>query len=68
MTRNESNLDRSIRVIIGIALIAAWWLGWLSGTLAIISVIVGTVLVLTGLFGFCPIYAAFGLNTCPVKS
>ena len=67
MTRNESNTDRTVRVIIGVVFILTWWLGLLPGFLAAILGIIGVILVLTGLFGFCPIYAAFGLNTCPVK-
>jgi hypothetical protein len=67
MTRNESNTDRIIRAVIGIALIALWVLGVTQGVLAIILGIVGAVLVLTSLVGFCPLYALFGINTCPVK-
>ena len=59
MTRNEGGLDRSIRVIVGLALIAltlmgkigAW--GW-----------IGALPVLTGLIGWCPAYSLIGLKTC----
>ena len=59
MTRNEGGLDRSIRVIVGLALIAltltgrigAW--GW-----------IGALPVLTGLIGWCPAYSVIGLKTC----
>ena len=59
MTRNEGGLDRSIRVIVGLALIAltltgrigAW--GW-----------IGALPVLTGLIGWCPAYSLIGLRTC----
>ena len=62
MTRNEGNLDRALRVILGLVLLSlvfvgpqtAW--GW-----------VGLVPLLTGLFGFCPLYKIVGLNTCPLK-
>jgi hypothetical protein len=67
MTRNESNADRIIRAVIGIALIALWILGVTQGVLAVILGVVGAVLVLTSLVGFCPLYALFGINTCPVK-
>lgn len=63
MTRNEGNLDRILRAIIGAVLIVAWWLGWMSGTLALVLGMIGAVLVVTGLFGFCPLYAALGINT-----
>jgi hypothetical protein len=59
MKANEGGLDRGIRVIVGVALIAltltgkigAW--GW-----------IGVVPVLTGLIGWCPAYALIGLKTC----
>lgn len=62
MTKNEGTVDRVLRVLVGLALIAlvffgpktAW--GW-----------VGLVPLLTGLVGFCPLYRLFGINTCPVK-
>jgi hypothetical protein len=28
---------------------------------------IGVVPLLTGLFGFCPLYKLVGLNTCPMK-
>ncbi|RVQ69490.1 DUF2892 domain-containing protein [Croceicoccus ponticola] len=59
MVCNEGKLDRSLRVVVGLVLIAlvfvgpqtAW--GW-----------VGVVPLLTGLFGFCPFYKLVGIDTC----
>ncbi len=60
MFRNEGTIDRLLRVIVGLVLIAvvfvgprsAW--GW-----------IGVVPLLTGLVGMCPIYSLLGINTCP---
>ena len=59
MKRNLGTLDRVIRIVIGVALIAAaatgqigWW-GWL-----------GAIPLLTGLFNFCPAYTLLGIKTC----
>lgn len=60
--RNEHAVDRLIRVIVGVALIALVFtgpktaLGW-----------IGIVPLITGLVGFCPAYALFGVNTCRRK-
>ena len=61
MTRNEGTIDRALRIILGLVLIAlaltgktAW--GW-----------VGVVPLLTGLVGMCPLYSILGINTCKVK-
>ncbi|TVR93652.1 MAG: DUF2892 domain-containing protein [Trueperaceae bacterium] len=66
MTVNEGTLDRSLRAIVGVVLVAAWLLGWLTGTLAIVLGIVGVVLLLTAAVGFCPLYRVLGMNTCAV--
>ena len=67
MTRNEGNMDRFIRIIAGAVLIALLFIGTTSGVLGIVLAIAGGVLLLTGMFGFCPLYRLLGLNTCPVK-
>ena len=65
MTVNESSLDRVLRVVVGALLVLAWGLGWWTGTWAVVLGIVGIVLVLTGLVGFCPLYRVFGIGTRP---
>lgn len=61
MTQNVGNVDRIIRVLLGIAIIAAglYFQSWII-VLAIIPL--GTALV-----GWCPLYRIFGLSTCPVS-
>jgi hypothetical protein len=56
--RNESHLDRALRVFLGGALVflavtgqTAW--GW-----------VGVLPLVTGLVGSCPAYRLFGVSTC----
>jgi len=63
MKPNVGTLDRSIRAIVGIALIALWPLGFLQGTAAIIAAVVGCVLLLTAMLRWCPPYSLFGINT-----
>ncbi len=63
MKANVGNADRILRIVAGIAILAvlalvegpARWLG-----------LVGLVPLLTGLFGFCPLYAVLGFDTCPL--
>lgn len=62
---NEGTIDRALRVIVGIALLAAFFMypeaSWRNWTL------IGVVPLLTGLLGTCPIYSMLGMSTCPVK-
>ncbi len=64
MKVNESMFDRSVRVLIGLGLVALWVFGVVTITAwAIVAVAVGAILVLTGLVGFCPLYAVLGGST-----
>ena len=67
MSSNLGVLDRLVRIAIGVALIAYAipvsftpgelnWLGW-----------IGVVPLVTGIFGFCPVYRLLGFSTCPLK-
>lgn len=63
MKLNESMVDRSIRVVIGLALLALGFSGAVSGTLGTVFKVLGFVPLLTGLIGFCPIYSIFKFQT-----
>ena len=63
MKPNVGTLDRTIRAIVGMALIGAWPLGLLQGTLAIIALVFGAVLILTAAIRWCPPYTLLGINT-----
>jgi len=62
MGKNVGNIDRIIRIIVGLALIGAgyfyqtWW-----GA-------VGAIPLLTAIIGWCPPYAVLGINTCKMKN
>ena len=61
MLKNVGGVDRILRIVVGVVLLAlaasgqvgAW--GW-----------VGVVLLATGLFSFCGAYTLFGFNTWPM--
>jgi hypothetical protein len=59
MNANVGTIDRTLRIVIGLALIA----GALSGMIGAWGWI-GLVAVATGVFRFCPAYRLLGLNTC----
>jgi len=59
MKVNESGIDRIIRIIIGIVLLALVFVGpktswgW-----------IGLIPLITGIVGVCPLYSIFGIKTC----
>ena len=67
MTTNVGGIDKILRIIIGLVLIAyaiplgfpktGWnWVGW-----------IGIIPLLTAAFSVCPLYSLVGLSTCPGK-
>jgi hypothetical protein len=62
MKVNVGNIDRAIRAILGLVLIALA----ATGTVGVWGWI-GVVVLLTAVFSFCPAYAIFGMSTCPMK-
>lgn len=62
MTPNIGKLDRTIRIVAGLCLLAATLLGVIGPWGWI-----GLVLLATGVLRFCPAYLPFGLRTCPAK-
>ena len=62
MGKNVGSVDRILRIIVGVVLIARVFVGpqtpwgW-----------IGIVPLFTGLIGWCPAYIPFGLNTCAKK-
>ena len=62
MNAHVGGIDRILRIIVGLALIA--WAAALGGP---VWAYVGIVPLATGLLKFCPFYPLLGLSTCPVK-
>lgn len=63
MNRNEGTIDRVVRVVVGLALLALVFVGpktWLG--------MIGLVPLVTGLVGYCPLYRVLGVKTCPTPT
>lgn len=62
MKSNIGGIDRVVRILLGLTLISMVFVGpkMVWGWIGILPLV-------TGLIGFCPIYALLGINTCSVK-
>lgn len=67
MKKNMGNADRIIRTIIAALVATLYFTGTISGTLGIVLLVVAGIFLLTSLVSFCPLYAPFGIKTCPAK-
>jgi hypothetical protein len=63
MTRNMGTIDRALRAVVGVALVALA----ATGTIGVWGWI-GLVPLATAAIGWCPAYAPFGISTCPSKA
>ena len=61
MMKNEGKIDRTLRVLVGLALLSLTMVGPQS-----LWGLIGIVPLLTELVGYCPLYQVLGINTCPV--
>jgi len=65
MKKNVGSIDRALRIILGLALLAGFLLNadaayrWLY--------LIGIIPLATGLMSSCPLYSIFGMSTCPLK-
>ncbi len=62
MKFNVGGIDRILRIVVGLALVA--WAALLGGP---VWAWIGIVPLATGAVGFCPLYPLLGMNTCPMK-
>lgn len=60
---NESGLDRGIRVVLGLVLLYLGLGGVISGALGVVLAVLGGIALVTGLVGFCPLYALLKIRT-----
>lgn len=68
MKVNEGIVDRIIRALLAALVAVLIIMGVLVGTWAIILGIVGGILLITAITGFCGLYALIGVKTCPAKT
>lgn len=58
---NEHPIERTVRVILGVGLVAAAAMGRIG-----VWGYIGVVPIVTGLMGTCPLYTVLGISTCPL--
>lgn len=63
MKKNMGSIDKAIRIVVAIVIAVLYFTNQISGTMAIIGLILAAVFVLTSFMGSCPLYLAFGIST-----
>lgn len=62
---NVGGIDRTLRIILGLALLAGFFLN--ADATYRWAYLIGIVPLVTGLMKSCPLYSILGMNTCPMK-
>ena len=63
MIRNMGSTDRTIRVGIGLAIIAVLSAGAATGALGWVLGVVSVIMLATALMSWCPLYSVLGIST-----
>lgn len=65
MSVNVGSLDRLVRLVIGLVLIALPFVAGFTSTLwMVVSILVGLVMLGVAATRICPLYSIFGIRTC----
>ena len=67
MKKNMGTVDKVIRILIALVFVTLYFTNVISGTLAIILLVLSAILVVTSLLGFCPLYLPVGISTLKRK-
>ena len=62
---NEGGLDRTVRIIAGLIMLAGFFL--MPEATYRWAFLIGVIPLATGIVGSCPVYSVFGISTCSVK-
>lgn len=68
MKANMGTLDKVIRSLAAIAIIALYFTNIISGTVAIVLLALAGIFIATSFISFCPLYLPFGLSTLRRRS
>jgi hypothetical protein len=63
MKKNMGTVDKLIRILVAVVIAVLYFTNTISGTLAVVLLVLAGIFILTALFGVCPAYMPFGLST-----
>lgn len=63
MKANIGNIDKLVRIVLAAVIVVLFFTKTITGTIAIILLIGGAVLLITSFINFCPIWHFLGIST-----
>lgn len=55
--------DRLIRTVIALSILVLYFMGIISGVVAIIGIVLSVIFLVTSMMSFCPLYKLFNFST-----
>jgi len=63
MKPNMGTIDKAVRILVAAVIAILYFTNVISGTLAVVLIILAGVFILTSFMSFCPLYWPFGIST-----
>ncbi|WP_435356233.1 YgaP family membrane protein [Emticicia sp. SJ17W-69] len=63
MKPNMGTVDKVVRILVAIVIAGLYFTNQISGTVAIVLLVLAAVFILTSFMSFCPLYLPFGIST-----
>ena len=63
MKPNMGTLDKALRILVAAVIAVLYYTHVISGTVAIVLLVLAAIFIATSLVGFCPLYLPFGIST-----
>jgi uncharacterized membrane protein len=67
MKKNMGTIDKAVRLTLAAVVLLLYYMNVISGTLALVLLVVAIIFAVTSLFGVCPLYIPFGISTLRKK-
>ena len=63
MKKNMGTIDRVIRILLAVAIVALYYTNQISRAVATIGLVFASIFIVTSFMSFCPLYLPFGIST-----
>ena len=63
MKANMGTVDKAVRILVAIVIIGLYFTNQITGTAAIILLVIAGAFILTSFMSFCPLYLPLGIST-----
>ncbi|HVA98930.1 MAG TPA: DUF2892 domain-containing protein [Bacteroidia bacterium] len=63
MKKNIGTTEKIIRILVAVIIAVLYFTNQISGTIAIVLLIIAAIFIITAFLNFCPIWAGLGIST-----